>query len=99
MVNVPHFDFPMRFGADGHIVTIEQNSEKDLINCVYAALKTDLGSRLYVPGFGIEDPVFELAPIGPEMINQIKASEPRADVLIQEHLDDLTDYVTVGVGV
>lgn len=99
MVNVPHFDYPFRWGADGHAIVVEQNSEKDVMNGVTAAAKTERGTRYFVPNFGIDDPTFKLMPLDlPTMEAQIRESEPRADIVSEQKIQDLIDTVTIGAG-
>lgn len=98
MTNVPHFDFPFKFDNSGHPQTVEQDSDKDILNCVNAVLRTVRGSRLYVPDFGIDDFTFNQSPIDEALLtNQILESEPRADILIEQNLDELIDAVIIGV--
>lgn len=99
MVNVPHFDYPFRLGTNSHPVEVEQNSQKDVMNCVTAALKTVRGQRLYVPAFGVDDPVFNNAPLDLVAIEQqIRESEPRADLASAQQIEDLVAKLTIGVG-
>lgn len=99
-MNIPHFDLPFRF-AGLTAAVVEQDSSKDVTNCVEAALRTTRGTRLYVPDFGIDDPTFEKLPVD---VNKIKAqvlrNEPRAGLdLMQwtDMLDVLITQITVGV--
>lgn len=99
-MNVPHFDYPFRFGGGGSVVVVEQNSDKDVMNCIYAAVKTERGGRLYVPTFGIDDPTFSEAPLDLATIeSQIRDSEPRANINTAQEIEELIDTITVGVGV
>lgn len=96
MVNVPHFDYPFRFGPDGHVVTVEQNSEKDILNCVTAAAKTERGSRFYVPQFGIDDPTFKITPLDNTTLEaQLRESEPRSSIVTSQQISELVDQLTV----
>lgn len=100
-INTPHFDLPFRFTGSGHAVTIEQGTEKDIKNCVNAALRTTRGTRLYVPNFGIEDFVFDNMPIDENtLIGQLLDSEPRAEVEIIQNIlaSELTDEISVALG-
>lgn len=98
-VNVPHFSYPVKFGADGHIAVVEQNSLEDVMSCVAVAAKTERGTRIYVPNFGITDPTFEESPIDKvTLAAEIRDSEPRSDNIINEKIDELVDNITIGVG-
>ena len=94
---VPHFAFPPTIGGDKHLATVEQDSEEDILACVYVALKTPLGSRYYVPNFGVDDFAFtQPVPIA-ELQDQILVSEPRASLDLALQIQDLVENVTVGV--
>jgi len=95
---VPHLKFPPQLASDGHLQAVEQDSYDDILGCVYVALKTQLGTRLYVPDFGITDYTFIQAPIpNPQLYSEIRSSEPRATVDLSEQVDDLIETVVVGV--
>lgn len=95
-VTTPHFSFPFQFSTAG-AVTVEQDSDDEIANCVVLALMTPVGSRFYVPEFGIDDPTFTTNR--QSMLGQLQLSEPRAQlVLIEKVLDSLEDDITVGVG-
>lgn len=101
-VSNPHFDLPFRFGANGHIAVVQQGSLDDVRNGVQAVLRTQLGTRMFVPQFGIDDPTFQTIPIDLVALqDQILASEPRASIILTE-LPDLiqqfVDNITVEVG-
>lgn len=96
-IGIPHFAFPPVIGGDGHFATVEQDSEEDILACVYVALKTPLGSRYYVPTFGVDDFTFtQPVPIA-ELQDQILVSEPRASLDLSLKIQDLIEDVTVGV--
>jgi hypothetical protein len=97
-VGVPHFAFPPVIGGDKHLAVVEQDSEEDVLACVYVALKTPLGSRYYVPNFGVDDFTFaQPVPIS-ELQDQIQTSEPRATPELSQQIQDLVETVVVGVG-
>jgi hypothetical protein len=83
MVSVPHFDMPFRFGTGGaHAAVVEQNTGDDVTNCVEACLRTTRGTRMFVPNFGITDPLFAIKQSPFLAIEQMQAevqeNEPRA---------------------
>lgn len=87
MTDVPQFDLPFRFD-DGREVVVEQDSLDDIANSVEALLRTRVGDRDGLPRFGTPDLVFAEQPILEEpLIAQIRAWEPRVDVLIQQDRD------------
>ena len=92
---IPHFDLPFRFGtAGGNAAVVQQDSVKDVRNCVEACIRTDAGSRLYVPQFGVDDPTFRTQPLDMTQLHaQIVLNEPRADVIISSHVDELSPMI------
>jgi hypothetical protein len=81
-------------GGAGSVVTVEQDSEKDVTNCVEAVLRTRVGMRPYVPQFGIEDPVFgnELLPLS-AIAAQVSVNEPRATTAISQFIEALDSMI------
>ena len=97
-VAVPHLMFPPQIGGDGHLSAVEQDSVEDIMACVFVALKTPLGTRLYVPNFGVNDYTFNQAPLSiPRALAEVQQSEPRAIVNLEEQVVDLVVEMTAGV--
>jgi hypothetical protein len=101
-VAIPHFDLPFRFGAaGGHAAVVEQNTIQDVRNCVEACIRTEVGSRLYVPIFGISDPVFTNQPVDTvKMEEEVILNEPRAQLTFLstiDEIDKMISEITVGV--
>ena len=83
--DIPHFDLPFRFGPNLAVVQ-EQDSIEDVMNCVAAILRTQVGERTDLPEFGILDPTFETQPIDTAaIIQQVLAQEPRATLVIDQN--------------
>ena len=97
----PHFDLPFRLEARKFAV-VEQDTQEDVYNCVEAILRTTVGTRWYVPNFGIPDPTFRISPMDArQLYSQISLNEPRARTLITVGLDDidhLIEKIRVEVG-
>lgn len=97
---IPHFDLPLRYHG-GQAITVDQDSLEDIRNCVEAAVRTERGTRPWVPQFGIDDPTFENQPISmPVLAQQIKDSEPRATLDLRQFVADpdlLADRIVVRV--
>lgn len=93
---IQHFTYPFTFEAS-RATTVEQDSDEDIMNCIVVALLTPRGSRMFVPGFGIDDPTFTNQK--PTLLNQLQESEPRATVNMIEGLvdSDLTQRIKIGV--
>jgi hypothetical protein len=54
----PVWDFPFRLGPGGSVAVVEQDSDRDIENCLAAAIYTRPGERIQAPSFGIADPAF-----------------------------------------
>jgi phage baseplate assembly protein W len=79
---IPHFAFPARFDASGHLATVEQDSLDDVAACVEATLRTRVGERVELPQFGVFDLAFRQQPVPLEqLVAQVVAWEPRAQRL------------------
>jgi phage baseplate assembly protein W len=96
-VDTPHFDLPFRFSK--HAICAEQHSQDDVENCVEAIIRTEIGARETLVGFGIPDQTFTEIPLDMDIIRQqIYDWEPRAQVVLSEQLiDQLTDQITTEV--
>jgi hypothetical protein len=82
---IPHFDIPFRI-VGPRAVVVEQDSLKEVSNCVWAILGTQIGTRLEVPSFGIEDPTFQSQPIRTDLLVQaVLENEPRAVILMDQN--------------
>jgi len=55
-VITPHWELPFRFTKDGDALAVEQDSDSDIQNCVYAILAYQPGQLLCDPTFGMSDP-------------------------------------------
>jgi hypothetical protein len=98
-IAVPHLMFPPQIDGSGHLAAVEQNSDEDILDCVFVALKTPIGSRLYVPNFGVTDYTFHQDPLPlPQLLGEIQQSEPRATADLEEEVQELITTVTAGVG-
>lgn len=82
-----HLKWPLELGPKGSLVTVEQDTNADVANCINVILNYPQGSRLDLPKFGLPGQIG--LPGGPNL-NDIRqavlAFEPRADVNV--HLTD-----------
>lgn len=62
MIEVPHLEFPFRWGANKHAAVLEQDSEAELMNCVELICSVTLGGLPDQPDLGISDPTFSIRP-------------------------------------
>jgi phage baseplate assembly protein W len=97
----PHFDLPFRLSGST-FVTVEQDSLRDVQNCVEAIVRTHVGERQSLPDFGTDDPTFRRQPLSKEIIEQhVIEWEPRAVALMEEEPDEfdrLVDRVRISIG-
>ena len=88
---------PLEMGATG-FRTVEQDSEDEIAQCVYAVMATERGGRLEEPDFGISDPTFEQGGMDlGEALLAINTWEPRAEVELEQEIVDLIASVEVAV--
>jgi hypothetical protein len=99
LAKIPHFDYPFRFGPQGHAVVVEQDSVEEIESCLMTLFLTEVGQRIEVPEFGIESMLFRLQPLPIDSLySAILDQEPRAVTLISQQPDKL-DYLTALVEV
>lgn len=100
-IDTPHLKFPFHLQADGtSAMYTEQDSDDDIMDCVEILLRTERGSRIEVPDYGIPDQVFREAGADYEVIEEaISEWEPRADAKVRQstQLVDLTEQIRVEV--
>jgi phage baseplate assembly protein W len=96
MPETPHFDLPLRIDPrTGHLAEVEQDSLDDVMACVEAVVRTRMGEREGLPGFGITDPALSRMPVDRALLaEQIMASEPRAAVLAEQDPDAFEDALS-----
>lgn len=99
-MTIPHLALPLRI-VHGHLATVEQDSEADILQCVRVVLTTPQGTRDALPEFGLPDQAFRQ---GGAAIAEIDAAiaewEPRADADARaddSHLDDGVSAVIVDI--
>lgn len=80
---IPQFDQPFRI-VNGQESVVEQGSDDDVANNVFAVCATTLGQFLDLPLFGFPDLVGEVVPIPTStIINPISVWEPQARILAE----------------
>jgi phage baseplate assembly protein W len=98
MSAVPHFALPFRF-SNPQAASNEQDSLEEIADAVLAILVTQVGFRVELPGFGIDDPTFAMGHVDLEQLRAAAESwEPRASTLWSQY-PDLVDELLVHVGV
>ena len=95
--DVPKLSVPFTV-TDGRIDVVEQDSDAEIAQCVFALLATEAGTRIELPDYGIEDPAFQEDGIDlAAMRRDVGEWEPRADVFTDDEMVDLAHQVQVGV--
>lgn len=83
------FDLPFRFD-NGKARTVQADGQADIQNCVEAVLRTERGSRLELPEFGIPNMAFQTNGPQPQPIREaIDRWEPRARYAVEADESDL----------
>lgn len=91
--NPPQLAAPLRVEA-GEVATVTQDSTQEIRQCVLAALKTRVGSRIEAPDYGIPDKTFEqlkTTPSADAFLAAVEAVEPRARLLAQSEVEELVE--------
>lgn len=91
----PHLAVPFLIGADGSALTVEQDSEAEVVQAVSMLVGTRPGTRTMVPAYGITDPTFVGVQVG-ELTRAVATWEPRASVSVQM-VPGATERVVVAV--
>lgn len=98
MDDIPHLAVPIRL-AGNKFVTNQQDTDDEIIACVWAICQTPKEHRAEKPAFGIDDPTFEDMPIDTNSIeDQIAEWEPRAVIEI-DLITDIEGIQTVSIEV
>jgi hypothetical protein len=91
MDSIPHLAWPIRFTDTGQYVTVQQDTDDEVAQCVGVLVSYLRGFRIERPDFGIFDPTFNVQPIDTSDIGKACAIfEARADVDLEEY-DDPND--------
>lgn len=93
MTQIPHFAYPFRFGRAGAALVVEQDTYEDLEQNVRVLLLTELGERLEVPDFGIDDLVFQTSLDEAGLADQASEWDDRVEVLAAEDPDKVAAMV------
>jgi phage baseplate assembly protein W len=96
-IRAPHFRTPFQV-VGGKVAEIEQDSQREVEQCVEAILSTRVGSRLEEPEFGIPDGLFELLPPNPNVdavLAAVEEWEPRVRALGSAKVEELTARIRI----
>lgn len=95
MAEIPHLASPFRI-VGRSAVTIEQDSDEDLLLNVSTLLRTEIESRDELPEYGIEDLPFR-SDAYTEITAAIREWEPRMAAESDDEIHDLIQTVNVKV--
>ena len=96
-VTTPHLAHPFTLTARGARV-VEQDSREEVLQCVWAVLATEPGSRPEEPSFGYPDPLFLAGGVDFDELRAVVGTwEPRADLLTEAEWDGLRERVKVSI--
>ena len=89
---IPHLELPVRRGAGGALVAVEQDTLDDIASCTRLILSTPPGTIDTNPELGVPELAF--MPSDPDAIRAaVERFEPRADVLVSEDPARVSDLV------
>jgi phage baseplate assembly protein W len=98
MPRVPQFRTPFTV-VDGAVLEVEQDSDRDVDQCIHAVLSTPVGSReLDAPEFGRPKKLFEQldeVPSPDAYLAAVERWEPRARVRGEAVVEDLVERIVV----
>jgi phage baseplate assembly protein W len=99
MTDIPHFEYPFRLGANGHVASVEQDEIADVASCVVVLCKTPPGARLDLPNFGVPEQVFQEKGVNSNaLLPAIRSWEPRAEYdLTLSEIVDLAQNANINV--
>jgi phage baseplate assembly protein W len=98
VAHIPHLMVPFQV-INGQFVTVEQDTDDEVAQCVQNICAFERGYRVEDPDFGIRDPTFTIMPIDTEDISRaLSTYEDRPVVdIFQEFLPDGTVHVRLEV--
>jgi phage baseplate assembly protein W len=80
-IDLPHFVFPFRRGANGHVNVVEQDTIAHIMSCETVIAYCPLGARQERPEFGWDWPIYNAWPINTTSLEQALATfEPRGTI-------------------
>jgi phage baseplate assembly protein W len=83
---IPHLAVPLQV-INGQFVTVEQDTDDEVAQCVRNICAFERGFRIEDPDFGINDPTFTTMPIDTEDISTaLETYEDRAQVDIYQEI-------------
>lgn len=98
MADTPHFAVPFRLDP-GSVRVVDQDSDEDLLGCVWAVCSTEIGSRDELPEYGVEDLAFRRGEdIAVEIVDAVREWEPRVTVETTTEIEGLIMKAEAQIG-
>lgn len=98
-VDTPHFRLPFQVTGT-HAAYVEQDSLEEIAQCVEAVAKTPVRTRIENPAYGVNEELFRMLPAdstNTALIAAIEEFEPRAKLLGEKELSELTETIRLRV--
>lgn len=97
-MDTPHFTHPFRIVGTS-AATVEQDSDEDILTCVWAICSTEIESRDELPEFGIEDLAFrDEEEVRAEVVDAVREWEPRVEADATTEIEELIMKVQIEIG-
>jgi phage baseplate assembly protein W len=84
--------------APSEFATVEQDSIEEIGDCVEAALRTPVGSRIDAPEYGVPDETFNQLGPNPSAevyLAAVAAVEPRAHLVGEAEIEAMTERISI----
>jgi len=89
--NAPHISIPFRIDGTNGAVAAEQDSEREIMDCVEVVLRYPQGHRPEKPEFGIPDLTFHEHPDERRIQEALVVWEPRIEMAVSQPVVDIVD--------
>lgn len=98
MAEVPQYARPFRI-VGGREVVVEQDTTREIMDCVETVLRCPVGARDETPEFGTPDQVFREGGVDVDAVRSaVDRWEPRADATVSaDEVIDLAQQVRVNL--
>lgn len=97
MADTPHFAHPFRIGQS--VAVVDQDTDEEILGCVWAICSTEIESRDELPEFGVEDLAFRREEaVRAEVVDAVREWEPRVEAEATTEIEDLIMKVGLTVG-
>jgi len=96
-IKTPHFRTPFNV-VGGKVAEVEQDSDREIDQCIEAVLRTPVGARIEDPEFGRPDEVFKTLgpnPTADRYIAAVEEGEPRAQVRGAAHVEEMAETISI----